>query len=336
MQFNRLERRKFVTLLGGAAIGWPLAARAQQPERTRRVGILMSFQESDPANQKWLAGFQRRLSELGWAEDRNIRFMRRWAAGNAERIPALIEEIVGLGPDVILAQSTPVVAALRKRNISIPTVFVQVSDPVGDGFVGALANPGGNLTGFTNTMSSVGGKWLELLREAAPGMSRAGFLYNSVLSPGGGAYYMEPFKSAAASFGLTAVPLELQHESEIDTVIAGFAAAGGGGIVTDSYAFITVNRDRIITTVNRHRLPTIYPNAVFTAGGGLLSYGVEIEQQWQAAAGYIDRILRGEQPRNLPVQQPTKFVLVVNLKTAKAIGVTIPPTLMVRADDVIE
>jgi putative ABC transport system substrate-binding protein len=228
------------------------------------------------------------------------------------------------------------VAALHKETDSIPIVFVQVSDPVGDGFVESLARPGGNVTGFTNTMSTLGGKWLELLREVAPSLSRVGFLLNRTASPGGGAYYLEPFKSAAKSFGLTIFMLELGNEREIDKVIADFAAAGGDGIVTDSDAFIAVNRDRIIAAVNQLRLPTTYSTAYFARGGGLLSYGVDNAQQWQAAAGYVDRILRGDKPSDLPVQLPTKFELVINLKTAKVLGLTIPQTLLARADEVIE
>jgi putative ABC transport system substrate-binding protein len=328
-----MKRREFITLVGGAAAGWPLAARAQQ---LRRVGILMTVQEGDKATQGWLAGFKRRLSELGWMEDVNVRFLRRWAGGDPERIRANIAEIVGLAPDVILAQNTPMVAALRKQTDGIPIVFVQVSDPVGEGFVEALAHPGGNVTGFTNTMSSLGGKWLELLRVIAPRVSRVGFLFNRAAGPGGGAYYKEPFQSAAATLGVTAIPLELRNESEIDAVITAFAGAGGDGIVAESDSFITVHRDRIITAANRNRLPAIYAATYFPVAGGLISYGSEFEPQWQGAAGYVDRILKGEKPRDLPVQLPTKFELAINLKTAKALGLTVPSALLAIADEVIE
>jgi putative ABC transport system substrate-binding protein len=333
---STMKRREFIALLGGAAVAWPLAARGQQREPMRRIGILLTVHESDPATQAWLAGFQRRLRELGWTDDRNVRFERRWAGGDPERMRANIAEVVGLAPDVILAQNTPMVAALRKQTDSIPIIFVQVSDPVGDGFVETLARPGGNVTGFTNTMSSLGGKWVELLREAAPGVSRVGYLFNRPAAPGGGAYYMEPLLSAAAALGLNAVPLELHNDGEIDTVIADFTAAGGNGMVANSDSFITVNRARIIAAANRHRLPTIYSSAAHATSGGLLSYGADVEQQWQAAASYVDRILRGEKPRDLPVQQPSKFVLTINLKTAKAIGLDVPWFLQQRADEVIE
>jgi putative ABC transport system substrate-binding protein len=328
-----VSRRHFITLLGGAAAVWPLAARAQQP---RRIGILLTGQESDPATQGWIAVFQRRLGELGWIEGRNVRFERRWAGGNPERIRADVAEIVGLGPDVILAQNTPMVAALRKQTTTIPIVFVQVSDPVGDGFVESLARPGGNATGFTNTMASLGGKWVELLKEAAPGVSQVGYLFNRAAAPGGGAYYMEPLLTAAAALGLKAVQLELRNPDEIEKVIADFAAAGGNGLVGNSDSFITVNRDRIIAAANRHRLPTIYANPAHATSGGLLVYGADTEQQWHAATSYVDRILRGERSRDLPVQLPTKFLLVINIKTAKAIGLDIPWFLQQRADEVIE
>jgi ABC-type uncharacterized transport system substrate-binding protein len=335
MQFDQLKRREFISLIGGAA-AWPLAARAQDGGRLRRIGILLTVNESDPATQGWLARFQRRLRELGWTDDRNVRFERRWAGGDPERMRANIAEIVKLAPDVILAQNTPMVAALRKQTDSIPIVFVQVSDPVGDGFVETLARPGGNVTGFTNTMSSLGGKWVELLREAAPGVSQVGYLFNRAAAPGGGAYYMDPLLSAAAALGLKAVPLELRQEGEIDTVIADFAAAGGNGMVANSDSFITVNRDRIIAAANRLRLPTMFASSVSPSSGGLISYGPDTEEQWQGAAGYVDRILRGEKPRDLPVQQPAKFVLTINLKTAKAIGLEVPWFLQQRADEVIE
>jgi len=313
-----VRRRDFITLLGGAALTLPRVARAQQP--MRRLGILMTVQENDPATHGWLTGFQRRLSELGWTEGRNVNFIRRWAGGDPERIRANIAEMAGLGPDVIVAQNTPMVAALRNQTTRAPIVFVQVSDPVGDGFVQTLARPGGNITGFTNTMSSFGGKWLELLREAVPGLTRVGFLYNRNAAPGGGAYYLEPFQSAAKAFGVEPVTLELRNADGIDAVIAGFVGAGGNGMVASSDSFITVNRDRIIATANRLRLPTIYSSAAHPHSEGLMSYGADSEQQWQAAAGYVDRILRGEKPGTLPVQQPTKFVLTINMKTAKAIG----------------
>jgi ABC-type uncharacterized transport system substrate-binding protein len=330
-----MRRREFITLLGGAAVAWPLVARAQG-DRMRRIGILLSVHETDPATQGWLAAFQQRLKELGWTDNRNVRFERRFAAGDPERMRVNAAEIVGLAPDLIVAQNTPMVAALRKQTDSIPIVFVQVSDPVGDGFVASLARPGGNVTGFTNTMSSLGGKWVELLKEAAPAVFTVGYLFNRAVAPGRGAYYMDSFLSAVAGFGLQAVELELKNDDEIDTVIADFAATGGNGMVANSDNFIAVHRDRIIAAANTHRLPTMYPSGYMTGSGGLISYGADQAQQWQAAASYVDRILRGEKPRDLPVQQPAKFVLTINLKTAKAIGLDVPWFLQQRADEVIE
>jgi putative ABC transport system substrate-binding protein len=334
-----MRRREFIAGLGGAAVVGPvtaLAPRVARAQTMRRIGILLTAAQSDPATLEYINGFQRRLGELGWVEPRNISFIPRWAAGDLDRIRANIGEIAKLAPDVIVAQNTPMVAELRKQVTSIPVVFVQVSDPVGDGFVAALARPGGNMTGFTNTMSSLGGKWLELLRDAVPGLSRVGFVYNRTAAPGGGAYYLEPFQAAAKALGIEGVPIELRTADEIDAVLASFAATGGNGIVTDSDAFITLNRDRIIAATNTHRLPATFTSAIFTRAGGLLSYGADSPGQWQAAAGYVDRILRGEKPGNLPVQQPAKFVLTINLKTAKAIGVEVPLFLQQRADEVIE
>ena len=240
-----MQRRKFITLLGGAAAAWPLAAGAQQPERVRQVAIMVTAQDSDQATQQRVAGFQHRLAELGWTEGRNIRFERRFTGGTPESIRAGVTAIVSSRPDLILAQNTPMVAALHAQTDNIPIVFVQVSDPVGAGFVKALARPGGNVTGFTNSMSSLGGKWLELLREAAPGMRRVGFLFNQAASPGGGRFYLEPLEAAAASSGLKVIPLEVGSENDIEPALAGFAGPDAG-IIGDSDAFITVNRDRII------------------------------------------------------------------------------------------
>lgn len=326
-----MKRREFMTLLGGAA-AWPAVARAQ---KVRRVGILL-FQPASMPTEGWVAVFQRRLAELGWAEDRNVRFERRYAGANPERMRALIAEIVGLKPDIILAQNTPMVAALRKQTATIPIVFLQVSDPVGDGFVKSLARPGGNITGFTNATSSLGGKWVELLKETAPSVSQLGYLFNRAVAPGGGAYYLQPLLAAAAKLGVKTVSLDLSRPDDIDAVIADFAAAGGNAVIGNSDSFITANRNRIVAAANRLRLPSVFSSLIIAKAGGLLAYGVDTEQQWLAAAGYVNRILRGEKPEDLPVQQPTKFFLVVNQKTAKTLGITVPPTLLARADEVIE
>jgi len=327
-----MRRRAFIKLMGSVG-AWPFTAHAEQ---LRRVGMLMTVQESDPTSQGWLATFQRRLAEFGWTEDQTVRFNRRWAAGDPDRMRAQVSEIVGLKPDVILAQNTPMVAALREQTNTIPIVFVQVSDPVGEGFVGSLARPGGNVTGFTNSMASLGGKWVEILKEAVPDITRVGYLFNRAAAPGRGAYYLESLLTATAALGLKTDQLELHSPSEIDKVIAEFAAAGGNGLIGNSDSFILVNRERIVAAANQLRLPAIYSSFTFNKVGGLISYSPDTEQQWNAAGSYIDRILRGERPSDLPVQQPTKFILTINLKAAKALGLTVPPSLLARADEVIE
>jgi ABC-type uncharacterized transport system substrate-binding protein len=299
-KMRRITRREFITLLGGAAAAWPLAARAQQSERVRRVGILVVQAERDAQVQSNVAMFQRRLAELGWVEDRNTRFEHRYADGDPERMRTNTAEIIRLKPDVILAQNTPMVAVLRQQTTTIPIVFVSVSDPVGDGFVENLARPGGNVTGFANTMSSLGGKWVELLKEAVPGVSQVGYLFNRAVAPGGGAYYLEPLLTAAATLGVKAVQLELKDAGDIDAAIGGFAATGGNGLIGNSDAFINGNRERISAVAIRHRLPTIYANTASAHAGGLLAYGADTPRMWQAAASYVDRILRGERPNDLP------------------------------------
>ena len=328
----RIRRRDALALIGGAA-AWPVAARAQQ---MRKVTILLTRPEDDPPTQAAFVMFQQRLAELGWREGVNIRIERRSAGVDPRRIDAVVAEVVGIRPDVILAQNTPVVASLRKQTTSIPIVFVQVSDPVGDGFVESLARPGANATGFTNTMASLGSKWLELLREAAPKVSQVGFLFNRAVSPGGGTFYFGPFQEAAAAFGIKPVLLELPTPDAIDDAVAAFAAAGGNGTVADSDSFLAVHRDRIIAALNRHRLPGTFASPVYARAGALLSYGIDSQEQWAPAAGYVDRILRGENPANLAVQQPTKFEFVINRKAAKALGLTFPPSFELRATEVIE
>ncbi len=327
-----MRRREFLGVLGAAA-AWPQRVHAQQ---VRRIGIVLTTAESDPATQGFIATFQRRLQELGWSEGRNIHFDKRYAAGDRERLRDNIAEILRLTPDIILAQNTPTVAELQLQTTNVPIVFVMVSDPVGDGFVETLAKPGRNTTGFTNTISSLGGKWIELLKEAAPTVSQVGYLFNRAAAPGGGNYYLEPLLSAAQALGVKAVQLELTNPSDIDRTVAEFAANGGNGIVGNSDSFILINRQRIIAAVNKHRLPSIFVSSAFTNAGGMLSYGADTPQQWHGAAGYVDRILRGEAPRNLAVQLPTKMVLAINLKTANTLGFPLPWFLQQRADEIIE
>jgi putative ABC transport system substrate-binding protein len=331
-----MRRREFIAILGSATASLLFAPFASRAQQVRRVGILVVQAERDAQVQSNVAMFQRRLAELGWVEDRNTRFEHRYADGDPERMRTNTAEIIRLKPDVILAQNTPMVAVLRQQTTTIPIVFVSVSDPVGDGFVENLARPGGNVTGFANTMSSLGGKWVELLKEAVPGVSQVGYLFNRAVAPGGGAYYLEPLLTAAATLGVKAVQLELKDAGDIDAAIGGFAATGGNGLIGNSDAFINGNRERISAVAIRHRLPTIYANTASAHAGGLLAYGADTPRMWQAAASYVDRILRGERPNDLPVQLPAKFLLVINLKTARAIGVDIPWFLQQRADEVIE
>src|SRR5262249_28066849 len=259
--------------------------------------------------QALISSFERRLADLGWTEGRNVRFEQRWSADDMQLMHAHIADVVGIRPDVIVAQNTPMIAALRRQTTTIPIVFLQVSDPVGAGFVESLPRPGGNVTGFTNTMASLGGKWLELLREAAPGVSQVGFLFNRAASPGGGTFYFEPFQAAAAAMGVKTVQLEVSSPDAIEGAIAAFAAAGGNGIVAESNSFLFINRDYIISALNRQRLPGTFPTSPWARAGGLLSYGTDAGDQWLAAAVYVDRILRGETAGEMPVQQPSKFEL---------------------------
>jgi putative ABC transport system substrate-binding protein len=331
-----IARREFITLLGGAAVSWPLAARAQQSERMRRIGVLMNLPSDNSEGMARLAAFLQGLQELGWTVGRNVQIDYRWGSPDADRIRKDAAELLVLAPDVILSSATPTVGALQQATRTVPIVFALVADPVGAGFVETLARPGGHMTGFAAAMGSLAGKWLGLLKEAVPNLSRVGILSNSAVSAGAGEFYRAPFQVAAAALGITGVSIELPVPEAIEPAIAAFAAAGGNGIVGESNSFNAVNYQRIITAVNARRLPSIFPLAFYPHAGALASYGVDTKRQWLGAAEYIDRILRGEQPGNLPVQQPAKFELVVNMKTAKAIGLEVPPTLLARADEVIE
>jgi putative ABC transport system substrate-binding protein len=326
-----IKRREFITLLGGAAVTWPLAVRAQQP---RQIGMLLTVQESDPATQDSIAVFQRRLRELGWVEDRTIRFERRYAGGDPQRMSANIAEIVGLRPDVILAQNTPMVAALRRQTDSIPIVFVQVSDPVGAGFVETLPRPGGNATGFM-LYEYFGTKWLELLKEIAPGVKRVAFLQTSGALAGPGQF--GAMQGSAPSLGVEVRPIRIGDAGEFERVITAFAHSSDGGLIVGAGTVgLGALRHGVIELAARHRLPAIYSDLVFATEGGLLAYAPDRVDQYRRAVGYVDRILKGEKPADLPVQAPTKYELVINLKTARALGLEVPPTLLALADEVIE
>ena len=328
-----MKRRQFITILGGAA-AWPLAARAQQSERMRRIGVLMNLAADDPEAQVRLAAFHQGLQELGWTVGRNLRIDTRWGAGDADRYRRYSTELVALAPDVILAASGAIVPWLLQATRSVPIVFAQVPDPVGAGFVESLAHPGGNITGFTNFEFSIGGKLLELLKEIAPRVTRAAVLRDAADPAGVGQW--GAIQTAAPSLGLELRVVDVRDAGEIERSITAFARGSNGGMIVTGSAPTAIHRDLIITLAARHRLPSVYAYRYHATSGGLISYGPETIDQYRRAAGYVDRIFRGEKPADLPVQAPTKYELVINLKTAKALGLDVPPTLLARADEVIE
>jgi putative tryptophan/tyrosine transport system substrate-binding protein len=328
-----VRRREFITFVGTAATLWPLAAHAQQADRMRRIGVLMNLSESDPEAQLLVAAFRDGLRQLGWTDGRNVRIEVRWSAGDLDRIRTFAAELVALGPDVILAYGGSVVRPLQQVSRSVSIVFVEVIDPVGGGFVASLARPGGSTTGFSLFEFGISGKWLELLKEIAPDTRRA-VVIRDPSSPGGGGQ-LGAIQAMASSFGIEVTPVGLREAGEIERAVTTAREANAGLIVTVS-PLATVNRDLIIALAGRHRVPAVYPIRYFVTSGGLVSYGPERIEPYRRAPGYVDRILKGENPANLPVQAPIKYELVVNLKTAQALGLTIPPTLLSRADEIIE
>ena len=330
-----MKRREFITLLGGAAT-WPLAARAQQPERMRRVGVLMGWPESDSEAQSVLAAFIHSLQQLGWVHGRNLRTDTRWATpADANSARLLAKELVALQPHLILSHTTPATAALLEQTRTIPIIFTAVADPVGSGFAASLPRPGGNATGFMITEGSLGGKWVELLKEVAPLVARVAFLFNPTTVPYA-EYYLSSFKAAASSFGVEDIAAPVRDISDVQSVIAAQAREPNSGLIVMPEAFAIAHRVEITTLAARYRVPAIYPHRFFAELGGLLSYGNDLTDNFRQAAGYADRILKGEKPSELPVQSPVKFELVINLKTAKALGLNVPPLLQQRADEVIE
>jgi putative ABC transport system substrate-binding protein len=329
-----MRRREFIMLLGGAAAAWPLAARAQQPDRVRRVGVLMAVAESDSAGQAWLAAFQDSLQKLGWANNRNVILESLWSAGDQGRMETNASILVSSSPDVIVANASPALEALRRKTKSIPIVFVQVTDPVGAGFVPTLAHPGGNITGFTNFEPAFAGKWIELLKEIAPDVRHIGFLAEPEVTPA--PTYWRAFQAAAPSFGVEMSIVPVHERADIEGAVTSVAHHGAAGLFVMPNPIINVHREMIIALATRNRLPAIYTYRYFVADGGLISYGIDVSEMYRQAATYVDRILKGEKPADLPVQAPTKFELAINLKTAKALGLTVPPTLLTRADEVIE
>ena len=329
-----IRRREFITLLGGAAAVWPLAARAQQAERVRRVGVFIPLAADDPEAQARSAAFLRGLSELGWTVGRNVRIDFRWAAGDADNIRKYAAELVALAPDVILGAGNPIVAALQQATHTLPIVFAGVADPVGAGFVASLARPSGNSTGFTPFEYSIGGKWLELLKEIAPSVTRVAVVRDAAQVSGGA--QLGAIQTVAPSLGVELRPVGMRDAGEIESGVSAFARDPNGGLIATAGRLSVIHQDLIVRLAARHRLPTIYYYRYFVTAGGLASYGPDPHDQYRRAAGYVDRILRGEKPSDLPVQAPTKYELAINLKTAKALGLNVPPTLLARADEVIE
>jgi len=330
-----LRRRQFLTLLGGAAAAWPLAARAQQSDRIRRIGVLSAFAEQDPEIKARLAAFRTALERLGWSEGRNVRIDYRYApAAGADHARMLAKELIALQPDVILGQSPPLVAALQRETRALPIVFVSVSDPIGAGFVASLARPGGNLTGLLVYEESITSKWLAMLKEIAPDLARAALLANPKTTFFD--YFLRAAKATAPSLAIELVPSPIETAADIERTIESFARVPNGGLVLPPDSTTSVRRDLIIALAARHRLPAVYALRAFVAAGGLMSYGTDYVDMHRQAASYVDRILRGATPGDLPVQAPTKYETVLNLKTAKALGLTVPPGLLVAADEVIE
>ena len=328
-----MRRREFISLLGGAA-AWPLAARAQQPERMRRIGALSGIAVDDPESQVRIAAFVEVLQQLGWTDGRNVRIDHRWGGGDPNNIRKQAAELAALAPDVILATGGSATEQLLRATRTVPIVFVIVPDPVGSGLVNRLSRPGGNVTGFMAYEYNLSGKWLELLKQTAPAVTQAAVLRDPALTAGIGLFAI--IQAAASSLGVEVVPINVGNATEVERAIGAFARESNGGLIVTPNAWTAVHRELIVTVAARHKLPAVYAARYFVTGGGLISYGPDYIDQYRRAAGYVDRILKGEKPADLPVQAPTKFELVINLKTAKALGLDVPPTLLARADEVIE
>jgi putative ABC transport system substrate-binding protein len=329
-----MRRREFISLVGSAAAAWPLAARAQQPERTRRIAIAAGYIETDPAIQTRIAAFRKSLAALGWVEERDIRIDYRGGANDLDHVQSQLAELIELQPDVILTNGTPHTLAAHQQTRTIPIVFTFVADPVGSGLVASLAHPGSNITGFTNFEYAIGGKWLEILRESAPHITRVLAVQNPANAGASG--LLREIESGARSFGMHVSTTSALHVAELERAVEAFAGESDGGLLVLPDSATSSLRSLIVALAARHRLPAIYPFRFFAESGGLVSYGDDPVDPFQRAASYVDRILKGEKPRDLPVQAPTKYELVINLKTARALGIEVPPMLLARADEVIE
>jgi putative ABC transport system substrate-binding protein len=328
-----IGRREFIAGLGSAA-AWPVVARAQQADRVRRIGVLVPGDENDPVYKSRVTAFTQALADLGWADGRNAQVDLRWAGPDINRIQVLAQELVGLQPDIILASSTPGTVAVQRETRTIPIVFAPVTDPVAQRIVARLDRPSGNITGFADYEASLGGKWLELLSEIAPGLKRAAIVFNPDTSPA--LAYMPSFETAARSLKVVPIPAPVHSDGDIETAIIALGREPGGGLVVMPDGFMNAHRAPITLAAARNNVPAVYPLSVFARDGGLLSYGPDAVDIFRRAATYVDRILRGAKPGDLPVQFPTKFEIVVNLKTAKALGLTVPQSILLRADEVIE
>ena len=330
-----MRRREFIGLVSGAAVAWPLGAHAQQPDRMRRIGVLMAHAESDPEFRNYLDAFRQGLQARGWIEGHNIQIDTRWGAlDDAELRQRSARELLALQPDLIVTQNTPPTASMLQQTRTIPIIFVIVADPVGSGFVESLARPGGNATGFTIMEPTISGKWVELLKEIAPRVNRATMLFNPATTPYAD-IYLKPFKAAAVSFALEAIAAPVHDTSELESVVAAQARSPNTGLIVMPDGFLNVYRAEMVSLAARYRLPAVYPWRFFPELGGLLSYGSDMRDLFGIAATYVDRILKGEKPADLPVQAPTKYELVINRKTAKALDLTIPQTLLASADVLI-
>ena len=330
-----IRRRDFITLVGGVAAAWPLTARAQQTERMRRIGVLMGLVVSDPEAQSRVAAFENGLRELGWVKGRNLWIEYRWAGDGENVLRDQAAELLAMAPDLILANSTPVTAALREQSQVVPVVFTQVTDPVGQGLVPNLAHPGGNLTGFTSFEFSIGTKWLQALKQTAPHVTRVALVFNPQSAPFAD-LFLRPVEAAAPSFAVTPIAAAVRAADDLDRVFDALAREANGGLMVLPDIGMTNHREALIALAAHHRVPAVYPFRYFAASGGLMSYGTDVAEVFRRAAGYVDRILKGEKPADLPIQSPTKYELVINLKTAKALGLDIPPTLLALANEVIE
>jgi putative ABC transport system substrate-binding protein len=329
-----VRRREFITLLGGAMVAWPIAAPAQQRERVPRIGVLMSAAEDDPEGQARIAAFRQGLQKLGWIDGQNLRIDVRWGAGDPALDRKFAAELVTLMPDVILATASPTVAALQAATLTVPIVFAHAVDPVGGGFVDSLARPGGNATGFVLFEYGIGAKWLELLKEIAPNVTRVAVLRDPAIAAGIGQF--GAIQSVAPSFGVELTPVNVRDPVEIERAVSAFARSSNGGLIVTAAALALAHRDLIVALAARYKLCAVYSLRPFVNAGGLMFYGPDIADQYRRASGYIDRILKGAKPADLPVQAPTKFEMAINVKTAKALGITVPPSMLTRADEVIE